>query len=543
MKWQYLSKHVPKSLEEVESILLENREVADTDAFFNPVHPKDIAYADCNLDASELKKAHKRIQEAKEKKQKIVIFGDYDADGITATAIVWLALKSYGLVAQPFIPLRDKHGYGLSVGALQEVIDTHNPDLVITVDNGIVAHKAAEFLQEQGIDLILTDHHQPEETIPPATAVVHSTDLCGASVAWMLVRDLISEQESQQLLDLAGIATIADQVPLFNCNRSFAYYGIEELRRTSRKGIKSLLAAAKVVQEELDSTTIGFVLAPRINAMGRLAHGMDALRLLCSQNAKQVAELTQVLTETNSERQELTRELYELALTQAKQQEEEHILVVHSEEFHEGIIGLIAGRLVEKFSKPAIVLSVSTATAKASVRSIPGVHVTNYLRNFKDSMTSLGGHPMAAGFGVETEKMEALITAIQAEALTAISKEMLESTITIEAELPTDLVSLDLVEVLDRFAPFGSTNDYPVFSLKDVTLLSARTIGKDNSHLLLSIQLSDTQPALKVVAWRKAYLVPKLAIGDTYTIAGVIEKNVWRNKVSLQMVLTDVETE
>ncbi|PIR63504.1 MAG: single-stranded-DNA-specific exonuclease RecJ [Candidatus Pacebacteria bacterium CG_4_9_14_3_um_filter_40_12] len=539
MKWQYLSDKHPKTLEDLKSLLLKNRSIKDEKSFFNPTHPLELSLKECGLDAKQLTIAHKRLVVAKSKKEKVVIFGDYDADGITAAATVWLALKEFGLVAQPFIPLRDKHGYGLSVAALEEVIETHNPDLIITVDNGIVAHEAATFLKEKSIDLILTDHHQPEDTLPVAIAVVHSTELCGASVAWMLVRDLLSKEAAGQLLDLVGIATIADQVPLFDANRAFAYHGINALQVTPRRGIKSLLAAATVDQKQLDSTTIGFVLAPRINAMGRLAHGMDALRLLCSQNPQQVAQLTQVLTSTNTERQELTRDLYELALTQAKQQEEEHILVVHSPEFHEGIIGLIAGRLVEKFSKPAIVLSVSEATAKASVRSIPGVHVTNYLRTFKKSMTSLGGHPMAAGFGVETVKMEQLISEIQSEALTAISAEMLESPLTIESQLPVDLVSLELVDVLSSFAPFGSGNDYPIFSLKDVSVLSAKTMGKDNAHLMMTVQLAEDMQPLKIIGWRKARLVSELEIGAKITVVGVIEKNIWRDRVSLQMVLTD----
>lgn len=540
MKWQYLSDEIPQSFDEVKTLLAKNRNITNLENFFFPKHPSELALEACGLNVAELQTAHDRLAEAKKTGETVVIFGDYDADGITASAIVWLALKEYGIVAKPFIPLRDKHGYGLSVGALEEVIETHNPSLIVTVDNGIVAHEAADFLVAQNIDLILTDHHQPEELLPTATAVVHSTQLCGASVGWMLIRDLVKTEFANSLLDLAGIATIADQVPLFHANRSFARYGIEALRTTQRRGIISLLKAAGSLQAEVDSTTVGFVLAPRINAMGRLAHGMDALRLLCSNNPQQVAELTEVLTSTNSERQELTRELYDLAIEQAKEQEDQHMLVISSDQFHEGIIGLLAGRLVEKFSKPAIVLAVSEHTAKASVRSVPGVHITNYLRNFKDRMTSLGGHPMAAGFGVELIKLEKLITDIQTAALTEISKEMLEATLTIEFQIPAELVSLDLVDVLDSFAPFGSGNDYPVFAIHEVKLLTAKTMGKDNSHLLMNVQLAENMEPLKIIGWRKAYLVPQLEIGSKLTVAGVIEKNVWRKRTSLQMVIMGV---
>ena len=446
-------------------------------------------------------------------------------------------------MAQPFIPLRDKHGYGLSVQALEEVLTTFSPDLIVTVDNGIVAHTAAEFLESKGVDLILTDHHQAEERIPPATAVVHTTDLCGATVGWMLVHTLVSEAFANSLLDLAGIATIADQVPLLGANRAFAFYGIKEIQKTNRRGITSLLQSARVKRADVDSGTVGYVLAPRINAMGRLAHGLDALRLLCSQSPKQIASLTHTLTDTNSQRQELTKDLFQEALEQAKIQQDEHVIVVYSASFHEGVIGLIAGRLVEYFSKPAIVLSISDTTAKASVRSVPGIHITNFLRKFKGEMTSLGGHPMAAGFGVEKEHMVSLIDHLQTEARSTIDATLLEQSLTVEARIPQELISLEMLNTLEKFAPFGSANEYPVFALHDVQVVSARAMGKDMNHLLLSVGVGENEPPLKIVGWRKASLLKTMQVGQSITIAGYFEKNVWKEKVSLQFILTDIQKE
>lgn len=543
MKWQYQNTTLPQSFEELSTILLKNRAITDVDTFFNPPHPSTLGYENCGISKEEVVKAHARFAQAKEKKETVVIFGDYDADGITATAIVWLALREYGILAQPFIPLRDKHGYGLSVQALEEVLTTFSPDLIVTVDNGIVAHTAAEFLESKGVDLILTDHHQAEERIPPATAVVHTTDLCGATVGWMLVHTLVSEAFANSLLDLAGIATIADQVPLLGANRAFAFYGIKEIQKTNRRGITSLLQSARVKRADVDSGTVGYVLAPRINAMGRLAHGLDALRLLCSQSPKQIASLTHTLTDTNSQRQELTKDLFQEALEQAKIQQDEHVIVVYSASFHEGVIGLIAGRLVEYFSKPAIVLSISDTTAKASVRSVPGIHITNFLRKFKGEMTSLGGHPMAAGFGVEKEHMVSLIDHLQTEARSTIDATLLEQSLTVEARIPQELISLEMLNTLEKFAPFGSANEYPVFALHDVQVVSARAMGKDMNHLLLSVGVGENEPPLKIVGWRKASLLKTMQVGQSITIAGYFEKNVWKEKVSLQFILTDIQKE
>ena len=540
MHWQYLSQVVPSSFPELSTVLLANRGVTDSTSFYNPPHPLSVQYAAVGIDELQLRRALDRIAKGREGKETVVIFGDYDADGITATAVVWRALKEYGIAAQPFIPLRDKHGYGLSIEALKEVITQHNPTLLITVDNGIVAHEAVEYAQQQGIDVVLTDHHQPEDTLPPAFAIVHTTQLCGASVAWMLIRGLISTESASQLLDLVGIATIADQVPLLAANRSFAFFGIEQLRKTTRKGITSLLTLAAADQSQLDSTTVGFVLAPRINAMGRLAQGMDALRLLCSESDSQVTRLTTLLGSTNSERQELTRDLYEVALAQAEVQKNEHIIVVSSTEFHEGVIGLLAGRLVEAFAKPAIVLAVGQTTAKASVRSVAGVPITDFLRQFRADMTSLGGHPLAAGFGVLVSQLPLLQKRIQDEAKKSIDSSLLTPTLSIECKLPADLVTLDICAVLEACAPFGSGNEHPIFAFEAAQLLSARAVGKDASHILLQLTVGLEKAPISVIGWRQAWRLPELIIGSPYALAGTIEKNVWKNKTSLQLVMKDI---
>jgi len=279
MKWNYLSSKTPQDLKEFKEIILQNRQIEDEKEFFSPKKPHEITLAEVDLNKDQVKLAVTRIQKAIEAKQKVVVFGDYDADGICATAILWETLNNLGLVTQPFIPHRDKHGYGISNKAIDDLLEKDHPDLIITVDNGIVAHEPLARLAKEKIDVIVTDHHQPEEKLPEAYAIVHTTKLCGATVAWMLAREL-SQDFVDSLLDLTAIATISDLVPLISANRSFAKYGLEKIKENNRVGISALISTANLDKREVDSNLIGFGIGPRINAMGRLAHGLDALRLL-----------------------------------------------------------------------------------------------------------------------------------------------------------------------------------------------------------------------------------------------------------------------
>src|SRR5258708_712931 len=263
-----------------------------------------------------MQKAVARILEARDKKQDVFLFGDYDADGVSATAILWEGLQSIGVVARPFIPHRSKNGYGLSVKTLESVLAGKRPDLLITVDNGIVAHDAFRMLKELKIDAILTDHHSREKKVPDALAVIHTTQLCGSTVAWFLAREL-SKTAARDSLDLTAIATIADQMPLSGVNRSFVKFGLEALRRTRRVGLQLLIAKAGLEPTQLNVSAINYGIAPRINAMGRLKHGMDALRLICTKNMQRADQLVKELNETNVSRQELTRSKLANALEQA----------------------------------------------------------------------------------------------------------------------------------------------------------------------------------------------------------------------------------
>jgi single-stranded-DNA-specific exonuclease len=538
MQWSLKSSTIPSSLNEVENILLKNRGIEDASAFFNPLHPVDLKLKAVGIDPKQMRKATMRLDQALKNQEDVLVFGDYDADGICSTAVLWLTLHNLGYKARPFIPHREKHGYGLSQKALDDILAAQKPDLIVTVDNGIVAHEAVARLNQVGVDVIITDHHQPEESLPPALAIVHTTQLCGTTVAWMLAREIDSEFV-KSTLDLCGIATIADQVPLLQANRSFAYWGIEALKKTERVGLKQLCQVAELTMADLSTSSVNFGLAPRINAMGRLDHGLDALRLLCTSNPQRAQELVENLNYTNLRRQDLTESMVATAQAEAQTWVNEHIIVAYSTEYHEGVIGLIAGKLMEEFYKPAIVIAVGERVAKASARSIPGVNIVELIRQVRDDLLEVGGHPMAAGFGLLPEKIEVVKQLLQELARTQISSELLTPSIQVECELPFGQLSDKLVKLTETFEPFGQANPEPVFGLKQLKVVEAQAMGRDKKHLKLSVTTGDLKP-LTCIAWNRGFLAPKLEAGTIIDVAGVIEISEWNNRKTLQLKAKDI---
>lgn len=553
MKWKKKSEQLAANLEELQEILVTNRGIDSHDsqavtAFLSPQHPLKFEVTDVGINPKLMKKAVTRIKNAVQDGEKIVIFADYDADGICAAAVLWLALTDLQPKTPivPFIPHREKHGYGISIAALDEIIKEHNPSLIITVDNGIVAHEPIAYARKRGIDVILTDHHQPEikdkkVVFPQATHVIHTTQLCGTTVAWMLAREC-NGKKAEELLDLCGIATIADQVPLLAANRSFAKFGIQALQKTKRKGIVELLQLASVKQEQLSEGTIGFMLAPRINAMGRLDHGVEALRLLCTTSSTQAQKLAQLLTDTNAQRQVLTQTMIEEAKQQVLTHVDENLIIVASHNYHEGILGLVAGGLMEQFHKPAIAISLSGEVSKGSARSIFGVNITDLLREIQSDLLSVGGHPLAAGFSFETAKFAQISKKIFALAKKIITAEQLEKSQVLECLLPSALIAVDTANFIESFSPFGMKNPRPVFAFEPSTIADVTAFGKANEHLKMQIEFSDNQKKVTVLGWQKGEKAQQLQRGMKIQVAGSLDSNEWKSVHSVQILLKDVIT-
>lgn len=538
--WNLTQTKPINSFDELMTQLIKNREIDDLDSFLNPQNPVNVQPQDIDIDLAQFKKATIRIKKAIKNQEKVLIYGDYDADGITATSIVWLTLNNLGLQAQPFIPDRLKHGYGLSLKGLKQASDETNPSLIITVDNGVTAVKELNWLAEKNIDVIVTDHHQLAHSKLTTHATVHSTQVCGAGVAWMLVKALDKEYATG-LLDLVAIATVADQVPLLKVNRSFVKFGLELLQENKRVGLSALVQTAGLKPELMNTGTIGFQIAPRINAAGRVAQGITAARLLCTQKYSAALSLASKLEALNQDRQMLTSDQLKTAFSQALKQLDNKLIIVHSDEFHEGIIGLLSGKLTEKYYKPSIVIATESEVAKASARSVSGVNITDLIKTVEDELLSVGGHKLAAGFSLEKTKLTLVKEKLLATANESINSNLLEPKLVVDAVIDPSLLTKKTIKLLNKFEPFGLGNPRPVLALKDCAVVKAMSMGKDKKHLKLALRIDpDSYGMLDAVGWSMGSLSDKILQNKQLDLAFNLELNNWNGRESVQLNLKDI---
>jgi len=535
-------------IDDIIRVLLGNRGItkeAEIQTFLHPKNPIDFISNDVGIDRKELQRAFARIEKAIQKNESIVVYTDYDADGITAGAVLWEALYERGARVMPYVPHRVDEGYGLSEKGIDRVQKEFDPTLIITVDHGITAVKQVEYAKKIGIDVVVTDHHVKPKVFPDCPTI-HTTDLSGAGVSWFVANMLLKEkkEKAQELLALCAIGTIADMVPLTRTNRSLVVYGLKALAKTKRLGLVALLTGAGITQELITTSDISHILAPRINAMGRLDHALDALRLLCTKNADRATRLAQVLSVTNVERQQLTVDTTAHAIDLFKKKDAKtipNILVVSDETYNQGIIGLVAGKLVETYYRPAIVISEGEGISKGSVRSIRGFDIISFLRNHSSFLVDVGGHPMAAGFTIETKNIQKFTKEVENAAKSEIDASLFVQTMTIDIELLMTDIGSSLYDRIREFAPFGLGNPEPLFATKDVTVESFRLIGAKQNHLKLKLSHPSVKIPFEAVAFGKGELYGKLRQGAPIDIAYTIDKNDWNGKTSLQLKLRDIQ--
>jgi len=532
---------------DVTTNLLKNRGLTTKqlkDEFFHPRAPKDISTSDVGLKTKDIEKGIRRIIESREKHQKVIVYGDYDADGICATAIMWECLYENGIDAIPYIPDRFSDGYGLNEKSIQRIKEKHKDlSLIITVDNGIVANSAVEAAQEMGIDTIITDHHEPGEKYPKAFCVVHSQEIGGAGVAWFFAREVRKALQSTHVanhegLELAAIGTIADQIPLLSANRSLVTFGLEELKNTKRVGLKSLLTRSGVDSESIDTNTVGFVIAPRLNAMGRLEHAIESLRLLCTKSVNKANELANHLEKTNKKRQEVVEEVIAHARESALNGTDSVIVLAH-ESYHQGVVGLAASKLVDEYHRPAIVFSILGKESKASARSIEGFNIIEAIREHKSMLLAAGGHPMAAGVKIKTNKIEAFRKKLNLSSQALLTPQMLTPRLTIEFELPFKVLHWDLLESLHDFAPFGSGNKTPLFLTKSVSAWDIRAIGTEGRHL--KFKVTKDSKTLDAIGFGMGNLSQSMTEECTADIVYYFEENEYRGVKSMQLRIRDMK--
>ncbi len=523
MKWKIL----PQKSKDLVEQLLASRGIPreKKDQFFNP----KISDFEKNLTIPGISKAQKRIFSAIKSNELIIIYGDYDVDGVTASAILYKSLSSLGAKVLPYIPHREKEGYGLSKLGL-EFAKESKASLVITVDCGIVAFEQAKFAKELGLDLIITDHHLPQENLPEAFAIVHSTKMCGAAVAWCLVKGIIKKDLSLELLQFVAIATVCDLIPLTNLGRSFVFEGLKVLNKTENLGLLALIDECGISRGNIGSFEIGFMIGPRLNAIGRLDHAIDALRLLCTKDPAKAKNLARLLCETNTERQQLTT----LALEQAKQmlKVDSKVHVLFSEEWSSGIIGLIAGRLTDEYSRPTIAISIGKIVSKGSARSIDGINIVEVIREHADILIDVGGHPGAAGFSILKENVKAFKERLENFALTW--PDVIEKVLEIDAEVKSNQLDKNLVQTLQKFEPFGFGNPRPIFATYNMQISDVKTVGA-GKHLKFKADNIDA------IAFKMGELSSNLKNGQAIDLAFTPELNTYNGLEKIQLKVKDIK--
>jgi single-stranded-DNA-specific exonuclease len=491
-----------------------------------------------------------RIGRAIEAREPIAIYGDYDVDGVTATALLVQTLTALGADVRPYIPHRVDEGYGLNVEALQS-LKNDGVRLVITVDCGVRSIVEAAFAQSIALDLIISDHHTPTEQLPEAIAVINPRqsacsypfkELAGVGLAFKIAQALLNEHSTtlteDDLLDLVALGTVADLAPLLDENRTLVTRGLQRIKSTQRVGLRALIHISRT--NTIDTTAIGFALGPRLNAAGRLDHALNAYHLLMTQDAPEAERLALDLDTRNRERQALTKELSDRARDMILSRSPNAALLFAADpDFKSGVVGLVASRLTDEFYRPAVVIEQGPHESRGSCRSIPEFHITRALDQCHDLFVRHGGHAAAAGFTIPTSKLDELFIRLSDIAERQLGGQELQPTLAIDAVVPLHRLKPELFTALQQLEPHGYANPQPIFASKHVTIVEIRTVGADNSHLKL--RLSDGSVTFDAIAFRLGALAARLARGDKIDVAYTFEENEWMGEKRFQLNVKDIK--
>lgn len=509
--------------------------------------------------------AAERIYHAAKNKKRICIYGDYDVDGITASTILWRCLTLAGADVDYYVPDRLEEGYGLNSDALRKLKE-QNFHVVITVDCGITSVEQAQVAHELGLELIITDHHEMKAKLPEASVLVHPRlpgssypfkDLCGAGVAFKLAWAIAQKfSNAQKVTDqfknflvesvaLVALGTVADVVPLIGENRIFVRQGLKNLQATPSIGIKALIQAAELGDKQLDAGHIGFTLAPRLNAAGRLGQARLAIELLATSNTTRAVDLARYLNEQNEKRQTVERRI----ATQAKEMVEsmgeladEPAYVLASDDWHPGVIGIVASRLVEKYARPVLMISTQEEVGSGSGRSIEGFALHEALAACGKHLLSHGGHAAAAGFKVSKDEIDALRQAFLQEARKKLDGKTLQHTITLDAEIPLSALTMGLIKGIAALEPHGSGNRRPLFLATGLQVVGdPRKVGKGENHLSFRVKQGNG-PISKAIAWGMADRLDELmSQGGQCCLAFTPKTNEWNGYVNIDMEVADLQ--
>lgn len=486
--------------------------------------------------------AAKKIVEAIRANKKITLVGDYDVDGVSSTAIVVDFFRQIPYPLEAIIPNRFRDGYGVSPNVLERI----DSDLIITVDNGISAIGAAHICKERGIDLIITDHHTPGDILPDATLIVDPKleeckypfkEICGAQVAWLLMglvkKELALQIDMRQFLDILAIAIIADIMPLIDINRTIVKEGLKLIATSTRPS--SIIIRDFLNKKVITSEDIAFSIAPRINSAGRLEDASIALEFYTARDTNTAYKQFELLGQLNELRKETEAQTTKKAILEVNA--DDLVIVVSGENWHEGVVGIIASRLVDKFGKPAIVLNVENGVAKGSARSIGDVSIYELIKENNSYLEKFGGHKMAAGMGLKADNIIAFREAIN-ESAKKINPKDFEPKEMISGILDTDDIDLELLALLEGFEPYGEANLRPSFLLKDAEVVNIKLMGADKSHSRIEIrQYPHQRKTVEIIAFRTVYEMPE---NKKITCSYKVAKNEFNGKINIQLLCNKI---
>ena len=495
----------------------------------------------------DMDKAVNRIRRAIEQGEFILVYGDYDADGMTSASILKETLEQLGAECLVYLPNRFTDGYGPNASVYKYFIEQQGISLIVTVDNGVAGHEAIDLSQSMGVDVIVTDHHSMPEVLPDAYAIVHPEHpkadypfkhLAGCGVAFKLACALLEEVQVE-LLDLVAIGTIADMVSLTDENRIMVQYGLEVLRNTQRLGLQELFEVAGISSSDLTEETVGFQLAPRLNALGRLDDPNPAIELLTGFDDEEVREIALMIQDKNEERKEIVQAIYEEAKSLVDPNKSVQVLA--KEGWNPGVLGIVAGRLLEELGQTVIVLNIEDGRAKGSARSIEAVDIFEALNPHRELFIAFGGHAGAAGMTLEAEQLDALSeileTYVKDKGIDAKGK----NTLYLDEELDLESLSLETVKSFERLAPFGMDNQKPVFYIRDFQVEIARSMGAGDSHLKLKI--SKGIASFEVVAFGQGSKATEFSQVKQLELAVTLSVNQWNGKTTLQLMMVDARVD
>jgi single-stranded-DNA-specific exonuclease len=498
-----------------------------------------------------IRPAIERLKYAIDHTEAVSIYGDYDVDGVTATALLVETLQALGANVHGYIPNRFDEGYGLNQDAL-ESLAAQGVKVVVTVDCGIRSPSEVAHGRAVGLDLIITDHHQPSGELPPAYAIINpkqpgdmypDKDLAGVGIAYKIAEALLEKRPSdrlipEDLLDLVALGTVADLVPLTGENRSLVRKGLQRIRETQRQGLFSLANVAGLEIKRTTATNIGYILGPRLNAAGRLDTAEDALELLMTPDVSIAGNLAQQLNAQNRTRQELTRSMQEQAEAIISTKDPDALVLFAIDPwFNTGVVGLVASRLTDTFYRPAIVGQRSDETTRCSCRSIPEFHITQALDQCADLLVRHGGHAAAAGFTVRNDNFDELVTRMQTIASEQLAGHDLRPTLMADAEVPLSDLKPQLLDYLELLQPTGYGNPEAVFVSRKLRIKNSRTVGADGQHLKLTV--TDGNLTIDAIAFRLGHLQPGLP--THVDLLSTFEVNEYNGRKTLQLNVRDLK--